>query len=58
MEQSKIIDTLETYQSSNHITPTSIEEIQQVGVRCRIAPDDLFAEKLLDGQSTASEGDN
>ena len=34
--------------------PTSIEEIQQVGGRCGIAPEDLSMEKLLDGQQMAS----
>ena len=33
--------------------PTSVEEIQQEGVRCGIPPEDLSAEKLLDGQQMA-----
>mgnify|MGYP005829679009 CR=1 FL=1 len=38
--------------------PTSIEEIQQVGGRCGIAPEDLSVEKLLDGQHMACSSDD
>ena len=38
--------------------PTSVEEIQQVGARCGIPPEDLSAEKLLDDQSSAPDGGN
>ena len=37
--------------------PTSIEEIQQVGDRCGIAPEDLSAEKLLDGEQMTPDGE-
>ena len=36
--------------SSTSPPPTLIEEIQLVGSRCGIAPEDLSVEKLLDGQ--------
>ena len=38
--------------------PTSIEEIQLVGIRCGIAPDDILVEKLLDGQQLAPSSED
>ena len=35
--------------------PTSIQDLQQVGIRCGIAPDDLSEDKLLAAQQTASD---
>ena len=34
--------------------PTSIQDLQQVGIRCGIAPNDLSEDKLLAAQQTAS----